>query len=944
MADRKEGRPKTLPALSSAMKTPSSEGKRGTNPVIRGTSLPRGGHSFHHIKMTPSFQINVEPFELSEPIDHISEGDILGVKMSVSKRFMAIQRSTTTVEVIDLSSRTDLKLCCRYKEKNRLLRGGICWCKYTEDTEALILVTLRGIEIHRLAINSKAETTCKYMRTIKQKLVTRFWFKSFVSRGRPSSPSSSSSSSSSPPSSSGVPTEGRGSASSLSTSGMIFLGIGASGREVRPILLDSFSPRTSMPNFQLGPNVGGRRDVGDKKSSDDSSEGGEPLRNESVRLVSLYGLLYCVHIRQDRDDRVCDVYLVSKDKVSLVHTLPLYTKARCHLHVIDNLLVVHNPEGSCTMLFDLKAKKGRVAVPVVNPLPLCMDTKDAAGRCRVPVVKQWRPLDANVPVFDVEFAEQGPLGMELSWPGAPVATTEVSDTNKTSANVTPPTAGRPTVVYSFHRGNGDKILAAEKSGRITLGDHLIAVNGESTLTKSTFEEVLGMIHASPRPMKLRFQQRSRFSHFMMEEEEAGEGETADGNVDGEMEDEESKTARTGTSSDRRYAEHWQYLWPHWILDRRRGVRKGSLWQLNLQLPEVVRSSIDPSLAVPLVQRRRCCDATRVVLLKLLRTLVRENAPLPTMCRVFGQLNQVLYAWTREESKRHKRKSNAVHEHEASPSPKKKSGGKTASPCRTSSGRIVLQMKDVYEEVFARVFEEDVAENGSVAAMDLVTLVLEYMRSLLIYRCVPLPSFFELVANMLSREGKYHVLYQFMQFHVQEDSLDIAEMAWKMGSTHYPPLRQIAIDTWLRLGEYERIVAAHLESRNVVAAMHVVRRYRKTFAAPDTKLLRAFFFHTLETAIAARDSSSADESSSSSSSSSESSVRSYMRRLRAFFCDVFQDDEGRLRAFVDDVKDTFAGRSGAAPDALGVFVCESAKYLLSDFPDDEEEEEEEGDDI
>lgn len=70
MADRKEGRPKTLPALSSAMKTPSSEGKRGTNPVIRGTSLPRGGHSFHHIKMTPSFQINVEPFEVRKGETH----------------------------------------------------------------------------------------------------------------------------------------------------------------------------------------------------------------------------------------------------------------------------------------------------------------------------------------------------------------------------------------------------------------------------------------------------------------------------------------------------------------------------------------------------------------------------------------------------------------------------------------------------------------------------------------------------------------------------------------------------------------------------------------------------------------------------------------------------------------------------------------------------------
>ena len=87
-----------------------------------------------------------------------------------------------------------------------------------------------------------------------------------------------------------------------------------------------------------------------------------------------------------------------------------------------------------------------------------------------------------------------------------------------------------------------------------------------------------------------------------------------------------------------YADHWQYLWPYWLLDLKYGV----VWRLQLELLQVVRTSADPVLLVPFLQRRIAGPAMRrapkEMLLYVIRTLIEELTTLPTLCCTLQRRN------------------------------------------------------------------------------------------------------------------------------------------------------------------------------------------------------------------------------------------------------------------------------------------------------------------
>ena len=49
------------------------------------------------------------------------------------------------------------------------------WCQFSENTQALFLITQRGIEVYRLKTSDTRGTTCSYLRTVKQSHVHYFW-------------------------------------------------------------------------------------------------------------------------------------------------------------------------------------------------------------------------------------------------------------------------------------------------------------------------------------------------------------------------------------------------------------------------------------------------------------------------------------------------------------------------------------------------------------------------------------------------------------------------------------------------------------------------------------------------------------------------------------------------------------------------------------------------
>ena len=61
---------------------------------------------------------------LSRPINFIDGGNVLDVKFSLDKRFLAIQRSSLEVEVVDLETTDQWPVRVRQKQGNQLLRGG----------------------------------------------------------------------------------------------------------------------------------------------------------------------------------------------------------------------------------------------------------------------------------------------------------------------------------------------------------------------------------------------------------------------------------------------------------------------------------------------------------------------------------------------------------------------------------------------------------------------------------------------------------------------------------------------------------------------------------------------------------------------------------------------------------------------------------------------------
>jgi len=279
--------------------------------------------------------------KLSSPIEFINAGDVITVRFSASKRFLAIQRSDVRVDIVDLFHKTELELNCRYKETNRLIRYGLIWCHFEKDTEALYLVTQRGIEVYRITTSKMSGTTCKHMRTIKQKKVSRFWFSpTHVDNGS--------------------------SDKSSSVVGVCVLGAGTKGNTLCPFVLSSYSP-LRVPKFEM---------------KDDCKE---------LRVACVYDHMYCIHLQQkqeknDKTANVCNLYHIAKDGVTLAHVLPLYTNATLslRLQVVDNLIIIHDTSTQCSMIFDLKyattssssTKKSddtKKRIPVVNPLMIGMD-------------------------------------------------------------------------------------------------------------------------------------------------------------------------------------------------------------------------------------------------------------------------------------------------------------------------------------------------------------------------------------------------------------------------------------------------------------------------------------------------------------------------------------------------------------------------------------------
>ena len=91
---------------------------------------------------------------LSDPITAVERGNVLCVKMSLDRRFLAVQRSSTDVDVVDLETSDQWTARIRAKGGNQLLCDGVIWSEHSTkpgSSQDLVLVTSHGLEFFKVS-------------------------------------------------------------------------------------------------------------------------------------------------------------------------------------------------------------------------------------------------------------------------------------------------------------------------------------------------------------------------------------------------------------------------------------------------------------------------------------------------------------------------------------------------------------------------------------------------------------------------------------------------------------------------------------------------------------------------------------------------------------------------------------------------------------------------
>ncbi|KJE89048.1 hypothetical protein CAOG_00606 [Capsaspora owczarzaki ATCC 30864] len=151
-----------------------------------------------------------------------------------------------------------------------------------------------------------------------------------------------------------------------------------------------------------------------------------------------------------------------------------------------------------------------------------------------------------------------------------------------------------------------------------------------------------------------------------------------------------------------------------------------------------------------------------------------------------------------------------------------SGG-TVVDARTSlqrslgKGCVVIDQADMFSAVF-----HPLEESKDFKYRSFVAVLVEYIRSLSVFKIPVQHYLYELVINLLVRNNRYYQLHQFLQYHVVNDSKHVACLLLSLENT-YPPAYQLALDMLKRLPNSDaEIVDVFLSKGAVLGALRYIR--------------------------------------------------------------------------------------------------------------------------
>ena len=151
-----------------------------------------------------------------------------------------------------------------------------------------------------------------------------------------------------------------------------------------------------------------------------------------------------------------------------------------------------------------------------------------------------------------------------------------------------------------------------------------------------------------------------------------------------------------------------------------------------------------------------------------------------------------------------------------------SSNEMSTETRNIDGILIMNQDDMYRCIFLVVEEQD--NNSNVDPRYLIGILVEYIRSLNFHKLIVEHFIYELLINLLVRNGRFNQLHQFLQYHVLSDSLHVACQLLSL-ETLYPPAYQLALDMLKRLASPEQIVEVLLSRGQVLAAVRLLKTHQ-----------------------------------------------------------------------------------------------------------------------
>jgi hypothetical protein len=137
---------------------------------------------------------------------------------------------------------------------------------------------------------------------------------------------------------------------------------------------------------------------------------------------------------------------------------------------------------------------------------------------------------------------------------------------------------------------------------------------------------------------------------------------------------------------------------------------------------------------------------------------------------------------------------------------------------------VINQQDILTDVLLPLAAPQ-GEKG-VDTVFLTAVAVEYLRSLSTHGISVEAGVFELIIDLFCRSSppRFHMLHQFLQYHVIHDSKQVAAKLLEL-EPQYPQVQQLVLDMFFRLRQSSDAVDLLLQRRNIHAAIEFVRKHK-----------------------------------------------------------------------------------------------------------------------